>query len=134
MIAKKGFGMMKEKSNVMKRSAATIEFMALIVFLLAALLVFQKYILQGFWGQWKKAGDIFGQGRQYDPRPFGIGGDEGGTLECMYVYDDPSDPESSGDWVLQPCYDECMADSANSKADCVITCGQTTLPNAGLCY
>jgi len=50
-----------------KRGQSAIEFAAIIVFLLAAFLVFQKYIARGLAGRWKSVGDSLGQGRIYDP-------------------------------------------------------------------
>lgn len=44
-----------------------LEFVALIMFILMAFIVFQKYIVRGFSGRWKSVGDSFGEGRIYDP-------------------------------------------------------------------
>ena len=75
-----------------------MEYMALIVFILGALFVFQKYIKRALSGGWKAAGDTFGHGRQYDPRWFGRAGEEGGTLECFY--------STRVDlWINERCYD-----------------------------
>ena len=106
-----------------KSGGATLEYMALVVFLLAAFFVFQKYILNAFWGQWKKAGDVFSHGKQYDPRGFGVDGSDGGTKECMFVYDDKDDPGNmNGVWVLQPCYDTCILEDGNLPATCKTNC------------
>lgn len=56
-----------------KRGQSMFEFVALIMFILAALLIFQKYIVRGLTGRWKSVGDSFGQGRIYDPNK---------TIEC----------------------------------------------------
>jgi hypothetical protein len=48
-----------------------------------AFLIFQDYILRGFYGRWKNVGDTFGHGRNYDPRDFGPQGAIGGTMECI---------------------------------------------------
>jgi hypothetical protein len=61
-----------------------MEYMALVIFILGALLAMRVYILRSMSGKWKAAGDSFGQGRQYDPRPFGVSGEDGGTLVCRY--------------------------------------------------
>ena len=61
-----------------------MEYMTLVVFLLGALLVFQQYIVNGFSGQWKQAGDVFSFGKQYDPRIFGVLGTQGGSMECFW--------------------------------------------------
>ena len=50
-----------------------LEFIALVMFLLATFIVFQKYIVRGFSGRWKGVGDALGQGRVYDPNS---------TIEC----------------------------------------------------
>lgn len=47
------------------------------MFILAAFLVFQKYIARGFSGRWKAVGESLGQGRIYDPRF---------TTECIYGF------------------------------------------------
>ncbi|MEW5894922.1 MAG: hypothetical protein AB1650_04080 [Candidatus Omnitrophota bacterium] len=101
------------------KAASTVEYMALIVFILGALFVFKRYIARGLWAQWKKAGDVFGHGRQFDPRPFGIDGEDGGTLRCMFVYDNPSNIyDSAGVWVDQVKYDECII---NKDPNCALT-------------
>jgi len=69
-----------------KKAASTLEFAALVVFVISALLVFQRYIYRGMAGSWKAAGDAFGHGRQYDPRNFGENGELGGTLELFFDY------------------------------------------------
>ena len=122
------------KKRILKKASSAIEFMALMVFLMGAFVVFQKYILQAFWGQWKRTGDSFGHGRQYDPREFGDAGMDGGTLECMYVYDNPANALSAGEWVIQPCYDTCMENPAKTSEDCRGECGRTTLSDADYCY
>ena len=73
-----------------KKAVIIIEYAALIMFLLAAFWTFRSYIVRGFYGRWQAAGDAFGHGRQYDPRPFGLGGDGGGTADCMWVEYCPS--------------------------------------------
>ena len=74
---------MKNKSKN-KKASAVIEYITLIVFVLSAFLVFEKYVLNAFSGKWRSLSDVFGHGRQYDPRDFGSFGEEGGTLECFY--------------------------------------------------
>jgi len=58
-----------------RRAQSAIEFAALILFILAAFLVFQKYIARGLAGRWKGVGDILGQERIYDANS---------TIECEY--------------------------------------------------
>jgi len=67
-----------------QKAVATLEYAAVIVFILTAFLVFQRYIYRGMAGGWKAAGDAFGHGRQYDPRDFGREGERGGTLELFF--------------------------------------------------
>jgi len=74
------------KRNPTDKAASTIEYIAVITFIIAAFLVFQRYIFRGMAGSWKAAGDTFGQGRQYDPRPFGKHGAGEGTKECFFDY------------------------------------------------
>lgn len=51
-----------------------IEYVVLILLIMGALFVMQKYLTRNTSGRWKTAADSFGYGRQYDYR---------GTLECM---------------------------------------------------
>ena len=55
------------------RGQSALEFAALIMFLLGAYIVSQKYIVRGFSGRWKGVGDALGQGRIFDPNE---------TVEC----------------------------------------------------
>ena len=64
---------MKRHSH--KRAASVLEYITLIAIVAGALLIFQKYIAQAFYGRWKSVGDSFGAGRQYDPKR---------TIECTY--------------------------------------------------
>ena len=96
------------------RGSSTIEYMTLLVFILGAFVIFQFYILKGFGGQWKKAADAYGMGKQYDPRNYGFQGDQGGTLECQY--------DSNLDiWYEVKCF----------EANCLTTC--QTDPFGGAC-
>ena len=69
-----------------QQAVSSIEYIALITFIVTAILVFQRYIYRGMAGSWKSAGDTFGHGRQYDPRPFGRDGEDEGTQECFFDY------------------------------------------------
>ena len=107
-----------------KKAQSILEYMTLIVFLLTALFVFQKYILRAYYGNWKRAGDVFGQGRQYDPRPFGNYGDGGGTLECFFDATHcrpgtgPARPcPLINKWISRVCYD--------ANCDCTMPIGTT---------
>lgn len=90
-----------------------MEFVALIMFLMAAYIVFQKYIVRGLSGRWKSVGDALGQGRIYDPRH---------TTECAYKTFFQGVPPV---WFDQECFeaqceDECLRTTKNS-GDCT-TC------------
>lgn len=96
---------MKRLAN--QRAGSTVEYMALIMFVLSAFFIFQHYIVRAFHGQWRKTGDSFGQGRQYDPRRFAAGG----TRSCRYwaEYDR---------WLESNDYEACMV--AVNRTDCLL--------------
>jgi hypothetical protein len=50
-----------------KRGQSSLEFVALMVLLISAMIIFQKYMAQGVTGRLKGVGDSLGQGRIYDP-------------------------------------------------------------------
>ena len=117
-----------------RQGQSMLEYMALLVFLLATFFVFQHYIVRGFYGSWKQAGDAFGQGRQYDPRPFGNLGSGGGTLECffdtMHCKPDAAAPEKTAPpcvrmnlWVAKDCYDKnCECSLPTEDPDYYVNC------------
>jgi len=84
--------------------------MALFIFLLTAMIVMEKYIGRGLAGRWKTMGDTFGQGRHYDPRPFGLSGEGNGTLECYFDYThcNPGGPPcvKINAWINRACFDK----------------------------
>ena len=82
-----------------KKASSIIEYMVVVLFILAALFVFQYYISRGLAGRWKAVGDTFGGGRQYDPKAY----NQGGTLECFYYGN-----ENSGNWIASQCYEDCL--------------------------
>ena len=73
-----------------------LEFVALIMFLLAAYIVFQKYIVRGFSGRWKGVGDALGQGRIYDPNK---------TTECATNVFFRQKPGTAAMWYDRTCFD-----------------------------
>ncbi|MCK5580882.1 MAG: hypothetical protein KAJ18_06375 [Candidatus Omnitrophica bacterium] len=87
--------------RIYKKGSSVVEFMALIVFLLSMAFVFQHYIVRGLSGQWRKVGDTFGHGKQYDPRNFDVddGGSGEGTLTCIFA-------EVVDRWVMEDCYED----------------------------
>jgi len=105
-----------------QKAASVIEYVSLVVFVLAAFYVMEGYIIRGILGKWKQAGEVFGHGRQYDPRDFSE--DElGGTIECLYYYD-VNGLEVDGFWMDQKYYEEncdCFLpeDHPDYQQDCV---------------
>ncbi|MBN1870034.1 MAG: hypothetical protein JW847_05610 [Candidatus Omnitrophica bacterium] len=89
---------------------SVMEFAALIIFILAVFIVFQKYIVRGFTGRWKSIGDGLGEGRIYDPKK---------TIECAAskFFDDWPNPI----WYNRTCFekeceDECLRSTRESGA------------------
>ncbi|HBO98061.1 MAG TPA: hypothetical protein DE315_02915 [Candidatus Omnitrophica bacterium] len=99
-----------------KRGQSLIEYAALIVVVLWAFWVFQKYMARGFSGRWKAVGESLGQGRIYDPRL---------TTECIF------DPYETNLWYDQPCFEssgcDCLTVRANATTchDCIQACAGT---------
>ncbi|MBI5150911.1 MAG: hypothetical protein HZA28_09130 [Candidatus Omnitrophica bacterium] len=89
-----------------KNGQSFLEYMALIMFILAAFVVFQKYLGRGFTGRWKATGEALGQGRIYDPRK---------TTECIF------DPQHTGLWYDQSCFESSGCDCLTVRAN-VTTC------------
>lgn len=98
------------------RGQSTIEIATLIVFVLTAMVIFQKYIARGMYGRWKGIGDALGHGRQYDPNL---------TIECGH-----DRWYNTGTWYNVDCFDSvcgeasCVAATANQTT--CLTCIQTT--------
>jgi len=88
-----------------KRGQSTIEFMALIVFLLAVFLVFHKYIVRGLSGRWKTVGDSLGQGRIYDYNH---------TTECDF--------HPTIGWYDRKCFEGCRAGCGPPSDSACNTC------------
>jgi len=84
-----------------------IEFLALVLFILAVFLVFQKYIVRGFSGRWKSVGDTLGGGQVYDPLL---------TKECAY------DPQYTSSWFDQICYENNCEDSCLRSTKTAAAC------------
>lgn len=105
-----------------RKAQSTIEIASLVVFVLTAMLIFQKYIARGMYGKWKQVGDAFGQGRLYDPIT---------SVACGY-----DQWQDTGLWFNQTCFDEdcgerdCVAetkDDANCVACISVTCRSSYL-------
>lgn len=85
------------KKLIRKKAVSTIEYIALIVILLSAYLVMQRYVIGGFAGRWKSVGDSFGYGRQYDPAK---------TTECLWS-------EADNKWYNPICNTQACTDQCN---------------------
>ena len=109
--------------SIKRRSGqGIIEYVTLVVFIIGALLVVQKYLSRGISGRWKASGDSFGSGRQFDPNK---------TTECGY------DARFNTGWYDLKCYEKncettCLSlnGSAVTCRNCILGC-QTTLCNTG---
>ncbi|MBF0533094.1 MAG: hypothetical protein HQL23_08390 [Candidatus Omnitrophica bacterium] len=89
----------------MKRKAqAATEYIFLIVFIFAAFLFFQKYIVRAVNGRWKSVGDQIGGGQIYDPVK---------THECA-VGDEPACPDK---WYNVKYYQQNNCDAVCVGAD-----------------
>lgn len=102
-----------------KQGQSIIEYAALLMFVLIAFLIFQKYMVRGFAGRWKGVGDSLGGGQIYDPRK---------TLECTF------DPVYTNLWYNEACYQQncitpCLTVAA-TPADCT-TCITGCVPPSG---
>ena len=86
-----------------KKASSIVEYMIVVMFLLAVFFVFQNYIVRGFSGRWKAVGDSFGGGQQYDPKSYA----QGGTLECFY-YTNQLNAAGARYWVETRCYEDCL--------------------------
>ena len=93
-----------------KQGQSTMEFMVILVVIIAALLVFRKYIVRGFSGRWKGVGDSLGQGRIYDQNK---------TVECAAQTFFTGNPVR---WYDQICFEdnckEACLRSAREKTAC----------------
>src|SRR3989338_3140214 len=89
-----------------KKAQSTVEYLALIMFILGAFLVFQKYIIRSFAGHWRNTGDAIGSGRLYDPQM---------TLECAY------DSQYTNSWYGAVCFEN----------NCIGRCYTTAATPAG---
>ncbi|MBU0468625.1 MAG: hypothetical protein KJ736_06115 [Candidatus Omnitrophica bacterium] len=106
------------------KAQAVFEYIMLIVFVLSAFLIFQKYIARAISGRWKQVGDSFSDGQSFDPET---------TLECatfgaVHDTEDARFPETEV-WYRVDCFDaNCMTpcyhdpiDAPQCKA-CIMAC------------
>jgi len=97
-----------------KRGQSVIEFTMLIMFILAAFFIFQKYIARGLAGRWKGVGDALGQGRIYDPNY---------TLECEYH-------PTRQKWFDRVCFEGCRNNCGLPVSPgCSACVGSCVVPN-----
>ena len=85
-----------------------MEAITVIVLIIGAMLVFQKYILRGINGRWRSIGESWSSGRLYDKNK---------TTECIY-----NQWGTTNQWYLaqcfrDQCYLKCVGTTATS-ADC----------------
>jgi hypothetical protein len=111
-----------QQRNLNTKAFSSIEYVALTGFILAALFVFQHYIVRGLGGRVKSTGDTFGQMRQYDPRPYGVHGEGGGTLECVYLGDPDGPGRIVAGWREGSCVDHCTTDACRYACPIPVDC------------
>lgn len=81
-----------------KKGQSAIEYVAVLMFILIALFVFQKYLSRGISGRWKLSMDVLGQERVYDPNI---------TTECAYdIFAHHNTNGSAQRWYDVECYNE----------------------------
>ena len=102
--------MFRQLSQKNKTAAATIEYIALVTFLLIIFLVFQKYIYQAMEGRWQTAGESQGFGLRYDPQR---------TVQCEFDF------LYTNGWYNLQCYEQkCDCESVrqtyNSCQNCIL--------------
>ena len=96
-----------------KKAQAILEYIVLLLFVIGAILVFQKYVARAISGRWKAVGDSFGSGRQFDPNR---------TKQCGY------DAIYTNQWYDVVCYDNrcnvCFNDPIDDTAceNCIRSC------------
>ncbi len=82
-----------------KYGQAVMEYLVLVIFLVSAFLVFQKYIVRAMSGRWKMVGDTWGHGRVWDPNK---------TEECLFDF------RFTNLWYSKTCYDTQDCDCESS--------------------
>ena len=109
------------------KAQAMFEYVMLMVFVLSAFLIFQKYIVRAMSGRWKEVGDAFSHGQSYDPN---------NTLECATFGAVPDSEDArfpaSGVWYEVSCFDDncvtsCYHEPTNAPAcnACIVACSNT---------
>ena len=90
-----------------KNGRAVIEYVLLIIIILAALFWMKGPIVRAFYGRWKTAGDSFAFGRQYDPKR---------TVECAH-------DTATGTWYDERCFDNGRRACATAVDEAVCEAG-----------
>ena len=106
------------------RAEAVIEYMALIMFFLTALWLFDTHIVSGFVGRWKTVGDSFDHGREFDPRTT-----KNSAFDSVYhnMWYDEKCFFSKGCDCLHTDYDpacQCFRPNNAVCRDCIVQCTQ----------
>ena len=95
-----------------KTAASIVEYMALIIIIIGALVVMGPYVIKAFGGHWKKSGDSFGLGRRFNKN----------TIECDYFQTGPS----TGIWYDATCFQAqvqgCSAANITCEDEVRVTC------------
>ncbi|OGX27564.1 MAG: hypothetical protein A2787_05470 [Omnitrophica WOR_2 bacterium RIFCSPHIGHO2_01_FULL_48_9] len=100
-----------------RHAQSTIEYILLVTFLLAALVIFSNYIKYGFTGRWRSASESMGFGLHFLPR---------NTIECKY-----DNYAGTTRWYDDNCFDDrhcdCFSLQQNSETcrGCILSCVRT---------
>ena len=88
-----------------------MEYVALLAFVIVAIILIQNYVVRSFSGRWRDIGDSFGQGRQYDPNR---------TRECEFDY------QFTNRWYTKQCFEDKGGDCLSIGVTCGVetTCGE----------
>lgn len=94
------------RKKFLKQGQATSEYVTVLMFILLAFFIMQKYIVGALNGRWKGVGDSLGGGQIYDPRK---------TVECGV------DSRFPDDWYEVKCFEEkcvplCFGDGYSMSA------------------
>lgn len=88
-----------------QRATAMIEYVFMAALLIGGLAVMQPFIQRAFTGSWKKSGDTFGYGRQFQATK---------TAECAYSQINAT----FGVWYDNTCYEQLITTCAPQDHDC----------------
>ena len=89
----------------LKKAQSALEAVTVIVLIIGAMLVFQKYLVRAISGRWQTVGDSWGNGRLYDKNK---------TTECLY-----NQWGTTNKWYLascfrDTCYLQCIGETATA--------------------